>query len=41
MGLMMKFTEERPFAKTEAAARKLLEIVLAKNIDVGQTRTPA
>jgi hypothetical protein len=32
----MKFHEERPFAKPEAAARKLLEIVLAKDIDVGQ-----
>jgi hypothetical protein len=36
MGLMMKFTEERPFAKPEAPARKLLEIVLSKDIDVGQ-----
>jgi hypothetical protein len=32
----MKLTEERPFAKPEAAARKLLEIVLSDDIDVGQ-----
>jgi hypothetical protein len=32
----MKFHEDHPFAKPEAAARKLLEIVLAKDIDVGQ-----
>ncbi|MEA2772035.1 MAG: hypothetical protein QOD93_4997 [Acetobacteraceae bacterium] len=32
----MKFRDDRPFAKPEAAARKLLEIVLSKDIDVGQ-----
>jgi len=32
----MKLTAERPFAKPEAAARKLLEIVLSADIDVGQ-----
>lgn len=32
----MKFTADRPFAKPEAAARKLLEIVLSADIDVGQ-----
>jgi len=32
----MKLTAERPFAKPEAAARKLLEIVLSYGIDVGQ-----
>jgi len=32
----MKFTEDRPFAKPEAAARKLLKIVLSDDIDVGQ-----
>jgi hypothetical protein len=33
---LMKFAEKRPYADPEAAARKLLEIVLAKDIDVGQ-----
>jgi hypothetical protein len=28
----MKFHEDRPYAKPEAAARKLLDIVLAKGI---------
>jgi hypothetical protein len=32
----MKFREERPFATPEAAARKLLEIMLSGDIDVGQ-----
>jgi len=32
----MKLTEERPFAKPEAAARELLVIVLSNGIDVGQ-----
>jgi hypothetical protein len=32
----MKYVGDRPFAIPEAAARKLLEIVLAKHIDVGQ-----
>jgi hypothetical protein len=32
----MKLTAERPFARPEAAARKLLEIVLSNDIDVGQ-----
>ena len=32
----MKVTAERPFGKPEAAARKLLEIVLSGDIDVGQ-----
>jgi hypothetical protein len=32
----MKFHQDRPFADPEAAARKLLEIILAKDIDVGQ-----
>ena len=32
----MKFTADRPFAKPEAAARKLLEIVLSADINVGQ-----
>jgi hypothetical protein len=32
----MKYVTDRPFANPEAAARKLLEIVLAKDIDVGQ-----
>jgi hypothetical protein len=32
----MKFHEDRPFADPEAAARKLIEIILAKDIDVGQ-----
>ena len=32
----MKFREHRPFATPEAAARKLLELVLSKDIDVGQ-----
>jgi hypothetical protein len=32
----IKFREDRPFAKPGAAARKLLEIVLVKDIDVGQ-----
>jgi hypothetical protein len=31
-----EFVEKRPYADPEAAARKLLEIVLAKDIDVGQ-----
>jgi hypothetical protein len=32
----MRYVPDRPFAAPEAAARKLLEIVLAKGIDVGQ-----
>jgi hypothetical protein len=32
----MKFHEDRPYCNPEAAARKLLEIVLAKDIDFGQ-----
>jgi len=32
----MKLTADRPFAKPEAAARKLLEIVLSGDVDVGQ-----
>jgi hypothetical protein len=32
----MKYVGDRPFADPEAAARKLLEIVLSKDIDVGQ-----
>jgi hypothetical protein len=32
----MRYVTDRPFATPEAAARKLLEIVLAKDIDVGQ-----
>jgi hypothetical protein len=32
----MKFTEDRLFAAPEAAARKLLEIVMSADIDVGQ-----
>jgi hypothetical protein len=32
----MKYVTDRPFANPEAAARKLLEIVLSKDIDVGQ-----
>jgi hypothetical protein len=32
----MRYVTARPFATPEAAARKLLEIVLAKDIDVGQ-----
>jgi hypothetical protein len=32
----MKFHQDPPFADPEAAARKLLEIILAKDIDVGQ-----
>jgi hypothetical protein len=32
----MKFREERPFAAPKAAARKLLEIVPSKGVDVGQ-----
>ena len=32
----MKLTAERPFAKPEAGARKLLEIVRSANIEVGQ-----
>lgn len=32
----MRYVTDRPFAEPEAAARKLLEIVLAKDIDVGQ-----
>jgi hypothetical protein len=32
----MKFITDRPFADPEAAARKLLELVLHSDIDVGQ-----
>jgi hypothetical protein len=32
----MKYVTDRPFATPEAAARKLLDVVLAKDIDVGQ-----
>jgi hypothetical protein len=32
----MKYVTDRPFANPEAAARKLLEIVLSNDIDVGQ-----
>jgi hypothetical protein len=32
----MKYVGDRPFATPETAARKLLEIVLSKDIDVGQ-----
>jgi hypothetical protein len=32
----MSFVNERPFAKPEAAAQKLLEIILRADIDVGQ-----
>jgi hypothetical protein len=32
----MKYVNDRPYASPEAAARKLLEIVLAKEIGVGQ-----
>ena len=32
----MKFVQDRPFANPEAAARKLLELVLQQDIDVGQ-----
>jgi hypothetical protein len=32
----MKLHQDRPFANPEAAARKLLEIVLSSDIDVGQ-----
>jgi hypothetical protein len=32
----MKYITDRPFAEPEAAARKLLEIVRAKEIAVGQ-----
>jgi hypothetical protein len=32
----MKHVTDRPFADPDKAARKLLEIVLAKDIDVGQ-----
>jgi hypothetical protein len=32
----MKFTADHPFAKPEAAARKLLGIVLSADIDIGQ-----
>jgi hypothetical protein len=39
MGLVDEIIEDRDFAKPEAAARKLLEIVLAKNIDVSKYAT--
>jgi hypothetical protein len=32
----MRYVTDRPLATPEAAARKLLEIVLAQDIDVGQ-----
>ena len=32
----MKYKEDRPFAEPEAAARQLLAIILARNIDAGQ-----
>lgn len=32
----MRYVNERPFADPETAARKLLEIVMAQDIDVGQ-----
>ncbi|WMT73427.1 hypothetical protein [Bradyrhizobium sp. Ash2021] len=32
----MKFVQDRPFANPEAAARKLLALVLQQDIDVGQ-----
>ena len=32
----MRYVTDRPFATPEAAAHKVLEIVLAKDIDVGQ-----
>jgi hypothetical protein len=32
----MKFAADRPYADPEAAARKLLELVLHSDIDVGQ-----
>jgi hypothetical protein len=32
----IKFVQDRPFADSEAAARKLLELVLQQDIDVGQ-----
>ena len=32
----MKYVTDRPFANPEAAARKLLEIVLSNDIDVSQ-----
>lgn len=32
----MKLTTDRPFAKPEVAARKLLEIVLSNDVDVDQ-----
>ena len=31
----MKYREDRPFENPEAAARKLLQIVLSGDIDVG------
>jgi len=32
----MKFVQDRPFVNPESAARKLLELVLQQDIDVGQ-----
>ena len=32
----MKFVQDRPFANPEAAARKLVELVVQQDIDVGQ-----
>jgi hypothetical protein len=32
----MKFTSDRPFADPEAAFRKLLQLILRNDIDVGQ-----
>jgi hypothetical protein len=32
----MKFVRDRPFGNPEAAARKLLQLVLQQDIDVGQ-----